>query len=168
MIRWLSRAVLREEGLTLVELLTAMVILTIALVGVAASVAYQTVGVSSSLPMGQAAVTRGHYVTTATMLAQERLEQVKRATYTVQTDGTEVTDDLGSSSSAAPTNFSDEDYGSFSTRGLPKFGRKVRVEDLASGLKTVTVTVTFDLPKEAGLGQESIAISSLIAPRVTE
>jgi len=32
----------------------------------------------------------------------------------------------------------------------------------------VTVTVTFDLPKEAGLGQESIAISSLIAPRVTE
>lgn len=146
-----------ERGFTLIEVLMAMAILTIALLGVAGTVALQS-GIGASLTLGQAAVTRGNYITTATMLAQERLEQLKRLTYTLSTDNI--------SPDPTPTGFEDEDFGSIS--GYPNFRREVRVStgSPAANMKTVTVTVKMKLPKETGLGQqESISISTLIAAR---
>ena len=153
----MRRALARQEGFTLVEVLTAAAILTVALLGVAAAVMIQSSGIAASLTTGQAAVSRGYYASTAIMLAQERLEEVKRVQWKVS-----GTDPFGSSATEDPTGFSNES----SISGYTGFSRQVRIVDLvASSLKTVTVTVTFTLPKEAGSAQESVALSTLIAVR---
>jgi len=146
-----------ERGFTLIEVLLAIAILTIAVLGVAGATALQS-GIGAGLTIGQAAVTRGNYVTTATMLAQERLEQLKRLTYTLSTDNI--------SPDPTPTGFEDEDFNSIS--GYANFRREVRVQTgvPASNMKTITVTVKMKLPKEFGIGpQESVSISTLIAAR---
>ena len=155
-----GRARRGERGFTLVEILIAMVILTIALLGVAGAVALQSGGIALSLPIGQAAVTRGHYISTATMLAQERLEQIKRLQYTI---GPPAVDQI--SPDPTPTGFADEDFGTIT--GYPNFRREVRVQTgvPATNIKTVTVTVRFNLPKETGTSEESVKISTLIAAR---
>jgi len=149
-----------ERGFTLVEILIAMTILTVALLGIAGTVAVQSGGLAASLPFGQAAVTRGHYVSTATMLAQERLEQLRRLQYSV---GPPAVDQFGAD--PIPAGFEDEGFGSMT--GYPSLSRQVRVQTgtPAANTKTVTVTVLFNLPKETGTSQEGIAISTIIAAR---
>jgi prepilin-type N-terminal cleavage/methylation domain-containing protein len=146
----------QERGFTLVETLIAMMILTIALLGIAAAVGLQSGGIAASLPWGQAAVSRGEFVSTATFLAQERLEQLKRLTYSLTAGDAFGADPI-------PAGFPDENP----VAGFPSFSRQVRVTTgvPAANIKTVTVTVTFTLPKETGLGTESVAISTLIAAR---
>lgn len=144
-----------ERGFTLVEVLIALAILTIALLGVAATNALQSGGIAGNLSFGQAAVTRGYYLSTATMLAQDQLEQVKRVQYTV-----------GAPDPFAPGNpppgFTDETP----VNGFPNFNRQVRVvAGPAADTREVTVTVTFTLPTDRGANQESIRISTLVAAR---
>jgi prepilin-type N-terminal cleavage/methylation domain-containing protein len=145
---------MRERGFTLVEVLIALAILTIALLGVAATTALQSGGIAGSLPFGQAAVTRGYYLSTATMLAQDRLEQVKRVQYTVGADPF--------APGNPPPGFADETP----VNGFPNFNRQVRVVGGPVGdTKEVTVTVAFTLPTERGANQESMKISTLVAAR---
>ena len=59
-----------EKGVTLLELLIAMMLLTIALVGLAAS-----------FPLAMFGVTTGGFQTTATLLAQQCLELAKNTPY---------------------------------------------------------------------------------------
>ena len=149
-----------EHGFTLVEVLIAMAILTIGLLGILAGAGVQSGGIAASLPFGQAAVTRGQFVSTATMLAQQRLEQLKRLQYIV---GPPAVDQFGAD--PIPAGFADEGFGTIA--GFPNFSRQVRVQTgvPAANMKTVTVTVTFNLPKETGTGQENLVINTIIAAR---
>lgn len=144
-----------ERGFTLVEVLFAMAILTVGLLGLAGTVALQS-GVASSATSGLAAVTRGHYVSTATLLAQEWLEQVKRLEYTLTSDKIGV---------PTPTGFEDQALGTIT--GLPNFSREMRVQadTPAANSKTITVTVKFTLPTDRGKNTESIAMSTIVAAR---
>ncbi len=145
---------MRERGFTLVEVLIALAILTIALLGVAATTALQSGGIAGSISFGQAAVTRGYYLSTATMLAQDRLEQVKRVQYRVGADPF--------APGNPPLGFTDETP----VNGFPNFNRQVRVVDGPAGnTKEVTVTLSFTLPTERGANQESMRISTLVAAR---
>lgn len=61
---------LDERGITLLELLVAMTLLVIALVGLAAT-----------FPLAMFGITTGGYQTTATLLAQQGIEQAKAVNY---------------------------------------------------------------------------------------
>ncbi|MFQ5830039.1 MAG: prepilin-type N-terminal cleavage/methylation domain-containing protein [Candidatus Methylomirabilia bacterium] len=141
-----------DRGFTAIEVLIAIGVLTIALVGVAGTAAIQSGGIGGTFPFGQAAVTRGHYVSTATFLAQERLEQLKRLQYTL------TNDEYGAD--PIPTGFADESPVS----GYPNFSRQVRVQT-SGNTKTITVTVTYSLPTATGINQEGIVVSTLVAAR---
>jgi prepilin-type N-terminal cleavage/methylation domain-containing protein len=140
-------------GFTLTEVLFALALITIALVGLTATVGS---GVVSGMSFGQAGATRAYYVSTATTLAQERLEQLKRLTYDDSTD---------QFSSSPPSGFSDEDYGSIS--GYANFKREVRVtgNSPATNIKTISVKVTYRLPTATKRNEESIIVYTLRAKR---
>lgn len=143
-----------ERGFTLVEVLIAIALLAIGLLGITAA-GVQSGGIAASISFGQAAVTRGHYVSTATMLAQQRLEQLKRLQYSLT-----LGDQFGAD--PIPAGFADEGFGAIA--GFPNFSRRVSVLT-AANMKTVTVTVLFNLPKETGIGQENLVINTIIAAR---
>lgn len=142
-------------GFTLVEVLVAMAILAIALAGIGVAVASQARGgVAGGATFGLAAVTRGNYISTATMLAQARMEEIRNATYTASTD--QITS----------TNFPDQDYGSITN--YTQFKRTVTISNGSpgAGMKTVKVTVYYKPPKETGLLQEEgLALETIIAQR---
>lgn len=146
-----------QDGFTLAECLVAIAIIGIAFSGVAAVGVIQAGGATGATTMGHAAVTRGYYVSQASTLAQERLEQVKRLQYSV---GPPAVDQFGS---GTPVGFADENP----VNGWPGFRREVRVLDAtpAANMKTVTVTVTYTLPTATGMVQENIVLRTLIAVR---
>ncbi|MDE2059129.1 MAG: prepilin-type N-terminal cleavage/methylation domain-containing protein [candidate division NC10 bacterium] len=144
-----------QRGFTLVEVLIALAILTVAVLGVAATTILQSGGSAGGLSFGQAAVTRGYYLSTATMLAQDRLEQVKRVQYKVGADPF--------APGNPPPGFPDESP----VTSFPNFNRQVRVVDgpVVPNTKQVTVTVAFTLPTSQGANQESINVKTLVAAR---
>lgn len=143
-----------RRGFTLVEVLIALAILTVAVLGVAATTAIQSGGSAGAISFGQAAVTRGYYLSTATMLAQDRLEQVKRVQYRVGSDPF--------APGTPPPNFADETP----VAGFPNFNRQVRVvAGPATDTRRVTVIVAFTLPTAQGANSESINITTLVAAR---
>ena len=146
-------SLLNSRGFTLVEVLVAMALITIALVGLTLTVSS---GVVSGMSWGQAGATRAYYVSTATALAQERLEQLKRLTYN------DSTDEL---SSSPPSGFSDEDYGSIS--GYGNFKREVRVtnDSPATNIKLISVKIYYRLPTASGRNEESVIVYTLRAKR---
>lgn len=152
--RWICRALLREGGFTLAEVLIAMAIFTIGIVGVGAALNLQAGGVAGSADVGLAAITRGNLLSTGTMLAQERLEQIKNALYTATVD--QIT----------AANFPNEAYGAIA--GFPGFRRTVTIQDgvPGPGMKTITVQVFFQPVRESGLGPEqNIVLGTIIARR---
>jgi len=142
-----------SRGFTLVEVLCAIALITIALVGLTATVGS---GVVSGMSWGQAGATRAYYISSATALAQERLEQLRRLTYD------DTTDQL---SSSPPSGFSDEDYGSIS--GYSNFKREVRVsnDSPATNIKTISVKVSYRLPTATQRNEESVIVYTLRAKR---
>jgi prepilin-type N-terminal cleavage/methylation domain-containing protein len=143
------------RGFTLIEVLLAVALLTIGLLGVGAAVTTQMGGISSSITVGQAAINRGYYVSTATFLAQEWMEQLKGLTYSSTTD--QLTN--------PPSGYSTQDYGSIS--GYANFKRSVTVTDSspATNIKTITVTITYRLPTASGSTEESLTVTTLRAQR---
>ena len=159
-----------ERGFTLIEVLIAMAILTIGLLGVAGTTLLQSGGIASSITYGQAAVSRGQYVSTAAFCAQSRLEQVKLLSYTLAPPVDQIGG--GASPGTAPSTLPDEAFGAITDNcaqsNNPNFSRQVRVlaGTPAPNMKTVTVTVTFRLPTAAGsTNTESVAVGTIIAAR---
>lgn len=153
----------RCHGFTLVEVLIALAILTIAVLGVGVAIGVQSGGTAKGLSSGLGAVSRAGFLSTAAFLAQERLEQVKRLRYTL---GPPPTDQFGIAQ--FPAGFPDEGFGAIA--GYPNFSRQVRFwtgppQAPAADIKLVTVTVFFNAPGDNGLHQESVAVSTLMAAR---
>ena len=161
----MRRRVTDQRGMTLVEVLVAIAIIGVGLAALAAAI-----------PIAGYGIQEGSQLSTATFLANARLEQVKNAAWTT----TPGADNLGvSSGSAAPqsggtTTFPDENP---VAAPYTAYSRTVRVTDCGAGsgcagitdanLLQVTVTVTYrPLP---GVGQspatKSATVTMLIAKR---
>jgi prepilin-type N-terminal cleavage/methylation domain-containing protein len=147
-------------GFTLVEVLVAMMVIVVALLGAGGTVAVQSGGLAASVPVGQAAVTHGHALSTATFLGQERLEQVRRLEYRL---GPPALDVIGAGT--PPSQLPDEDFGAIG--GFPDFRREVDVQNgvPGEGMKTVKVTVKFRVASATGRTVESIALATIVAAR---
>jgi prepilin-type N-terminal cleavage/methylation domain-containing protein len=114
---------LDQKGVTMVELMVAMILLVIALVALAASIPYAMYGVIAS-----------GFQTTATLLAQEAIERAKAADYeslaSLQFDGSTV-------QSAACTSV-------HTVAAFPGFGRCVQVEVGQPTTTTTRITVVVE------------------------
>ncbi|HEX5528624.1 MAG TPA: prepilin-type N-terminal cleavage/methylation domain-containing protein [Methylomirabilota bacterium] len=158
----MRRVVSDQRGMTLAEVLVALPIITIGLIALL-----------SAIPLSTYATQEGRQTSTATFLANQRLEQVRNAqwTATCQVDATTglvipgaaiVTDKVGvsASSTAAPQDpspavtFADEAPVAAPSTG---YSRQVRITDSVAaaptctaagvmsgtGIRQVTVTVTY-------------------------
>ena len=154
-----------QRGMTVPEILAAVVVIMVALVALA-----------SAIPLSAYGIQEGSQLTTATFLANQRLEQVKLKQWTVKP----VVDDVGvsASSTAAPqkagaiTTFPDE---SPVAAPYTQFTRTVRITDCGigagcggvvhAGQRQVTVTVSYRPltgQGQASAGTTKSAIVSLV------
>ena len=107
-----------NSGFTLMEVLVAMLILTVGLLGMAALIA----GIINSNKLS-------NRISTATVLAQDKMEEIKRIGYSgMPTSDTTTT----------------EDYNSITNYSLYKRVTFTEVANPDAGMKTVTVTVYWD------------------------
>jgi type II secretory pathway pseudopilin PulG len=159
-----------QRGMTLPEILAAVVVIMVALVALA-----------SAIPMSAYGIQEGSQLTTATFLANQRLEQVK------QRQWTEVLDeiDFSASATAAPPTFPDE---SPVAAPYTQYTRTVRIikcaavadcggvvdpnpdppAGLGPGLRQVTVTVSYRPltgQGQAAAGSTKSAIVTLVVSR---
>jgi prepilin-type N-terminal cleavage/methylation domain-containing protein len=109
-----------DPGVTLIELMVALVLLSVALLGIAAAFA-----------PGRMAIQAGDQSTTAVFLARQVVEDMRNRAYDADSD--EITGG----------NFPNLAYGSIS--GYPNFRRTVTIADDVpeTGTKTVTVAVFY-------------------------
>ncbi len=162
----MRQRVTNQHGMTLAEVLVAIAIIGVGLAALAAAI-----------PIAGYGIQEGSQLSTATFLANARLEQVKNAAWTT----TPAADNLGvSSGDAAPqsgattTTFPDENP---IAAPYTAYTRTVRVTDCSAGggcagitdpnLRQVTVTVTYR--PLTGVGQspatKSATVTMLIAKR---
>jgi len=156
------KAIFRDEaGMTLAEVIVAAVVVIVGLVALI-----------GAMPLGTSQVGEANLKTTATFLAEQRLEQIKNATWTITTPcpgtttplGCDQLGGLGSNGAAvvSVTGFSgrwpDEAYGTITFPGSPqdcsgnkrsggcRFRRQVRIADCSvvscAGIATGTATVS--------------------------
>jgi prepilin-type N-terminal cleavage/methylation domain-containing protein len=109
-----------QRGVTMVELMVAMVLMTIALLALAATFPYAMYGVAAS-----------GFQTTATLLAQEAIERAKAADY-----GSIASLSFDGSSGTLPTDCS----GSGNFRAVAAFAGFTRCVAVQSGTPTSTTT----------------------------
>ena len=172
----MRRLISNQHGMTLAEVLVALPIITIGLLALL-----------SAIPLSTYAIQDGSQTSTATFLANQRLDQVRNAQWMATCPAT--VDNLGISapSTAAPkdgaavTTFADENP---IAAPYAAYTRQVRItESVASttvcgatgaitgtyGLRTVTVTVTYRPLSATGTsavsGSRSVAVNMQIAQR---
>ena len=163
----MRRVVSDQRGMTLAEVLVALPIITIGLLALL-----------SAIPLSTYATQEGRQTSTATFLANERLEQVRNARWESEP---RPVDEVGVSpaptsapKSGAATTFADE-------ASLPApygdYARAVRIIDCGGGggcsgiakadLRQVTITVTYrPMTGVGGAGiAKAAAVTTLIAKR---
>ena len=178
------RATLRDSaGMTVVEVIVALGVITVGLLALIAA-----------MPLSTSLIGESNLKTTATFLAQHRLEQIKNAQWTT----VPVVDTLGGAASNGtaavavagfPDRWPDEDYNTIviptggTNASYPGFRRAVRIADcsvvVCSGIPTATVsintvrqvTVTVFFRPLSGVGtasanEESVQLVTLIARRL--
>ncbi|MDY6989205.1 MAG: prepilin-type N-terminal cleavage/methylation domain-containing protein [Thermodesulfobacteriota bacterium] len=107
-----------NRGFTLLEILVAMIVLSIGLLGMA--------GLTTGIMRGNL---RSIRMTTAMTLAQQKMETMRG---------------LGHSGTPMMDNTTTEDYNSIANHGAYKRVTSIEVATPAAGMKTVTVTVFWD------------------------
>ena len=131
-----------ERGVTLIELMVAMMLLTVAFVALAASFPYAMFGVVA-----------GGFQTTATILSQQSIDRARNTLYT----------DLPSLSTPSGTSSCGGGTGTFvSVTGYDGFKRCV---DVQTGTSTTTVTVVTRFTGIGGVGAGAIYDSTLVTLR---
>jgi Tfp pilus assembly protein FimT len=165
------RTITGEAGMSLAEILVASVIIAIGLVGLL-----------SAVPVASYGISEGRNLSTASFLANQRLEQVRNAAWTLSP----ANDCLGSGSTAAPTSaacngagvttFPDETSMAAPYTG---YARSVRITDCGVGagcggivnsdLRQVAVTVSYTPTNGAGGAApgstKSAIVTMLVAKR---
>jgi type II secretory pathway pseudopilin PulG len=166
-----------ERGITVAEVLAAAGILGLGLAAL-----------MSVVPVASHAVQDGNQTSTATYLAQQRLEQVRNATWTATTDcvGLSAAPTAAPAPSPAGTcapgvnvTFADEPLNSL--QGFGQYARSVRIGDCgdvanlaacgnvtSSAVRLVTVTVTYRPTSAAGVSNvnTSVILEWLVAQRL--
>lgn len=158
--------VFNQRGMTLAEILVAIVIIGVGLAALASAIPISTYGIQE-----------GSQLSTATFLANQRLEQVR---YAVWSENPAV-DNLGvsASSTSAPASGGTTTFPDESALAPPyaQYGRTVRITDCSTGggcqsivsdkLRQVTVTVSYR--PLTGVGQATavkpVVVTMLIARR---
>jgi prepilin-type N-terminal cleavage/methylation domain-containing protein len=160
------RYFLDQRGMTLPEILAAVAVIMIALVALA-----------SGIPIASYGIQEGSQLTTATFLANQRMEQVKDTAWTL----TPAVDNLGISASgtAAPqsgvtTTFPDENP---VAAPYTQYTRQVRITDCGlgagcgtivdPGLRQVTVTVSYLPMTGVGIASSGSTKSAIVTMLVT-
>jgi type IV pilus modification protein PilV len=163
----MRRRVGPECGMTLAEVLVAVAIIAIGLLALL-----------STIPLASYATQEGSQTSTATFLANQRLEQVRNA----QWSATPAVDNLGisASSTAAPLSGATTTFADESPMAAPyaAYTRQVRITDCGtgagctgitnSGMRLATVTVSYtplSATGTAGTASRSVAVSMVIAQR---
>jgi type II secretory pathway pseudopilin PulG len=172
----MRRLISNERGMTLAEVLVALPIITIGLLALLATI-----------PLSTYAIQDGSQTSTATFLANQRLDQVRNAQWMATCPPTPDRLGISASSTAAPTDgggvttFADENP---IAAPYAAYTRQVRItESVASttvcgvtgaitgtyGLRTVTVTVTYRPLSATGTSaapsSRSVAVNMQIAQR---
>lgn len=122
---------LDNKGFTFLEILVAMVVLSIGFLGIAA--------VTASMVRGNSFSNR---LTTATTLAQERMEEIRR---------------LGYSGISTADTTTVEDYNSIANHPLYKRVVRTNMKNPADGMKMVTVAVYW------GSDTHSVSLKTILA-----
>jgi len=156
-----------QHGMTLAEILVALAIIGIGLVALAAAI-----------PLAGYGIQEGSQLSTATFLANQRLEQVRNATWSA----TPAVDNLGISASTtvppqsgATITFPDEGPMAAPYAG---YNRTVRVADCSLGagcsgivnatMRQVTVTVTYTPITGVGQAASGTTKSAIVTMFITE
>jgi len=173
----MRRLISNQHGMTLAEVLVALPIITIGLLALL-----------SAIPLSTYAIQDGSQTSTATFLANQRLDQVRNARWMAACPPTPTDDLLGvsASSTAAPTSGGTTTFADENPIATPyaAYTRQVRITDSVAsttvcggtgaitgtyGLRTVTVTVTYRPLSATGTnavsGSRSVAVNMQIAQR---
>ena len=172
----MRRLISNQRGMTLAEVMVALPIITIGLLALL-----------SAIPLSTYAIQDGSQTSTATFLANQRLEQVRNARWMATCPATPDNLGVSASSTAAPTwggttTFPDENP--IPTPQYAAYTRQVRITDSVAsttvcgvtgaitgtyGLRTVTVTVTYQPLSATGTnavsGSRSVVVNMQIAQR---
>jgi prepilin-type N-terminal cleavage/methylation domain-containing protein len=173
----MRRLVSNQRGMTLAEVMVALPIITIGLLALL-----------STIPLSTYAIQDGSQTSTATFLANQRLDQVRNAQWMATCPPTPNSDSLGvsASSTAAPTSGGTTTFADENPIATPyaAYTRQVRITDSVPsttvcgatgaitgtyGLRTVTVTVTYRPLSATGAnavsGSRSVTVNMQIAQR---
>jgi Tfp pilus assembly protein PilV len=176
------KAIIRDSaGMTIAEVLIALGVITVGLLALVAT-----------MPLSTSTIAESNLKTTATFLAQQRLEQMKNAQWCLTCGAAGAAVDTlgggGSNGGAAVAQWPDEAYDTIviasgnTNANYPRFRREVRITDcsvavcsgIAIGTATVNtlrqVTVTaffrpFTGPGTISANEESVQTVTLIARR---
>jgi prepilin-type N-terminal cleavage/methylation domain-containing protein len=164
----MRRSISDQSGMTLAEVLVALPIITIGLLALL-----------SAIPLATYATQDGSQTSTATFLANQRLEQVRNAKWSV----IPAVDALGlsASSTSAPQSGGTTTFADEGPMAAPyaAYSRQVRITDCGtgsgctgvtnSGMRLATVTVTYTplsaTGQNAAATTRSVSVSMVIAQR---
>jgi len=144
MIRVL-RAFRDQRGMTMAEVLTAVVIITIGLVAVA-----------TGMQLGTAGISQGQQETTATFLAEQRIEDIKA--FALSTNAAQGFDNV------TAANFGNEGYNTIAT--FNSYRRTTTIANPSATMKLVTVSVFYMPVGVASTGSErQVTLSTVLRDR---
>ena len=158
-----------QRGMTLTEVMVAVAILS---VGLAA--------LSSAIPLAAYGIQEGNQLSTATFLANQRMEQVRNATWTPCASPPADTLGVSASSTSAPVSGTGTTFPDENPVAAPYLGytRTVRISDIVAGptapctvytgLRQVTVTVSYRPMTGIGMAAAATAKSAIVTSYVAQ